>query len=66
MRVQTFLLGVELQNGWYYVYPKLSRVAVKRYKEWFEKEWYEANCPVASFTVRENKLKRSNNWLAGT
>lgn len=61
MRVQTYRLTVEFLDGLKIEYPKLSRVAVKRYKEWFE-----TNCQVLAFVTRENDLKRSHNWLAET
>ncbi len=55
MRVQTYTFTVELYNGDFYIFPKMSRVAVARYKEWFE-----GHCQVLAFVTREDKLRRGS------
>lgn len=46
MRVKTFTMTVTYKDGFKNVYSGLSRVAVKRYREWFEDEPFVSNIVV--------------------
>lgn len=61
MRVQTFYFAIEFPNGRVVEFKNLSRVAFKRYYEWYDKYLDQEG---VSYNWYPNELKRSNNWLA--